>query len=599
MRQAPERQRGAIIVLTLLFLVMLLGFAALALDLGRLYVLRTEMQNAADASAMAAAAELDRQTNSIADAVIAGKELLSHRGRFATNPELLNILNFDPTIGIDPTLSAEQNAFEFYSWINAELDDVDPPAGCIHPLHDDGTEDTDKCLTNDDTQAHYVRVRLYPELVIDEEEYFQISLYFLPVLGLFLEDGTITTAATRVTAVSGAGAAICNYPPMFMCSADESDPDGGMTIGQQVRIKMQMDNWTPGNFGFLIPPEIQDPIGGGTLNGNQALAAALANEKLVGCTPSVVRTNPGNNVAWTRHGLNTRFGIYNSNLFLDGGVPHPFYASAPNVISYPRDRQFEDADGTLNIEEGHFGRGWSTSLDPGATPPLDTPYIPSTYNHEEYFESTQPSGSTWPPTVSGFDMTNAGRFNLYQWELSGTVTPLEDSEWTENTANNCNSLAASCPSFNLESPRNDLCCNNTEDPPIDETITPIRDAYSCLSDDPDYNNPKNRDCTLLDGPPLHIVDNNNSNDTYPIGTPAKRVLFVALIRCNEAGISLNGASTFDALEYGSFIKMFLTEHIQPPSGGPTEKVDVYTEYLGPVNDRERQELVHTTIQLYE
>jgi Flp pilus assembly protein TadG len=53
MKRHVERQRGAILVMTVLFLVILLGFAALALDLGRLYVLRTEMQNAADAAGVA------------------------------------------------------------------------------------------------------------------------------------------------------------------------------------------------------------------------------------------------------------------------------------------------------------------------------------------------------------------------------------------------------------------------------------------------------------------------------------------------------------------------------------------------------------------
>jgi Flp pilus assembly protein TadG len=51
-------QRGAVAIITALSLVVLVGFAGLALDLGRLYVNKTELQNAADACALAAASKL-------------------------------------------------------------------------------------------------------------------------------------------------------------------------------------------------------------------------------------------------------------------------------------------------------------------------------------------------------------------------------------------------------------------------------------------------------------------------------------------------------------------------------------------------------------
>ncbi|AKU14003.1 hypothetical protein AzCIB_4110 [Azoarcus sp. CIB] len=53
-----SRQHGAVAIITALSLVALVGFAGLALDLGRLYVNKTELQNAADACALAASREL-------------------------------------------------------------------------------------------------------------------------------------------------------------------------------------------------------------------------------------------------------------------------------------------------------------------------------------------------------------------------------------------------------------------------------------------------------------------------------------------------------------------------------------------------------------
>ena len=56
--QAQRRQRGAVAVIVALSALVLLGFAGMAIDVGRLYINRTELQSAADACALAAAGEL-------------------------------------------------------------------------------------------------------------------------------------------------------------------------------------------------------------------------------------------------------------------------------------------------------------------------------------------------------------------------------------------------------------------------------------------------------------------------------------------------------------------------------------------------------------
>jgi Flp pilus assembly protein TadG len=55
---SPARQRGAVAVVVALSALVLFGFAGMAIDVGRLYVNRTELQTAADACALAASAEL-------------------------------------------------------------------------------------------------------------------------------------------------------------------------------------------------------------------------------------------------------------------------------------------------------------------------------------------------------------------------------------------------------------------------------------------------------------------------------------------------------------------------------------------------------------
>jgi uncharacterized membrane protein len=55
---ATQRQRGVVAIVVGLMLAVLVGFVGLALDGGHLYLTKTELQNAADACALAASYEL-------------------------------------------------------------------------------------------------------------------------------------------------------------------------------------------------------------------------------------------------------------------------------------------------------------------------------------------------------------------------------------------------------------------------------------------------------------------------------------------------------------------------------------------------------------
>ena len=56
--RGARRQRGVVSVIVALTLAVLIGCVGLALDLGKLYVARSELQNSADACALAAARDL-------------------------------------------------------------------------------------------------------------------------------------------------------------------------------------------------------------------------------------------------------------------------------------------------------------------------------------------------------------------------------------------------------------------------------------------------------------------------------------------------------------------------------------------------------------
>ena len=67
------RQKGVVIVTVAFALLFLLGFMAIALDFGHLFVVKTELQTATDSCALAAAQELDGASDALLRATNAGK----------------------------------------------------------------------------------------------------------------------------------------------------------------------------------------------------------------------------------------------------------------------------------------------------------------------------------------------------------------------------------------------------------------------------------------------------------------------------------------------------------------------------------------------
>jgi len=67
-----QRQTGAVIITVALTMLFLLGFMAIALDFGHLFVVKTELQTAVDSCALAAAQELDGASDALTRATNAG-----------------------------------------------------------------------------------------------------------------------------------------------------------------------------------------------------------------------------------------------------------------------------------------------------------------------------------------------------------------------------------------------------------------------------------------------------------------------------------------------------------------------------------------------
>lgn len=110
MLKISRYQRGAYLITFALFLLFLLGFMGIALDFGRLFVVRSELQTAADSCALAAARELNLQPGAVTRATSAGNAVGSSNSvQFQSGKANQISIGFSETLvppgGYNPTLS--------------------------------------------------------------------------------------------------------------------------------------------------------------------------------------------------------------------------------------------------------------------------------------------------------------------------------------------------------------------------------------------------------------------------------------------------------------------------------------------------------------
>lgn len=241
-----------------IIMFMLVAVGGIAFDWSRMATLDTELQNAADQAALAAASQLDGEANAVDRATSAARNLVANLTYFAndSDPDATNI-----TIA----------SVEFYSSYNPDRANLSDSPGNA---------------TTSDADALYVRVTV---------ETRRANFAFTPVVAAF--GGNVTAHA-----LAGMGSAFCNVPPFMVCRPDATfNPDDHIGAGMRLVIGSAT---TPGNFGFL-----QTGFGSGAEN----LARAIGyNDSFGGCVAARgVVTEPGDKQS-VRAAFNTRFDMSES-----------------------------------------------------------------------------------------------------------------------------------------------------------------------------------------------------------------------------------------------------------------------------------------------
>ena len=275
MRKCSERlirsNDGAVAPTVALSLLALIAAGGLAFDYARMASLDSELQNAADQAALAAATQLDRQPGSMEKAIAAAQSLVLNKTLMSNDGNADDRAITVPTAGVI-----------FYA---TKADAENGTNGFT-------------AVTNY-ANANFVRVSVNPR---------RAHYALTPVVAAF------RSADLGAEAVSGVGSAICKVPPLMMCNPQENvDPLNPLAFNANAYRGIGLHlveggggSWTPGNFGYL-----QTGLGPGANVLEYALGANVPPGNCL--ATDGVTTKPGENTSVT-DAINTRFDIYENGL---------------------------------------------------------------------------------------------------------------------------------------------------------------------------------------------------------------------------------------------------------------------------------------------
>lgn len=318
-------QGGSIIIYTGAFIAVGMGGAALSIDIGRVVLLKTQMQNRADAAAMAGAAQLDAKSYAI------------DRARFI----MIDSMKAFTTAGAD----------------QAELVVLETNFFAVDPV--------DKISRGLPTTVD--NVARFAQAIMQQRA---LSFFYAPAMNVMTGKAASNFTVLNSMAVAMSDPFICKMQPMMICnpfdngdgtvSDDLMNPD---FAGYGLRIKQsgKTGAWQPGNFGLLdLPEDANYPLASGGAN---AVQVALEAEEPLGCyAVDTLTTAPGNKTAAVQKGINVRWGLP-----LTDSTVRP----APNVMNYPIDDAMI-ADLTMSMGDGFWDLpGYWTLNHPGVALPVD------------------------------------------------------------------------------------------------------------------------------------------------------------------------------------------------------------------------------------
>lgn len=407
-----------------LSLFALIGAGGIAFDYARMASLDTELQNAADQAALAAASQLDGEAGACDRAVAAARELLANQTVFGNDGGGLDVED-----GNDREVEVADSSVCLAETTDPDDAEIqDDPAASVR-FFQDKAGITPATMNAD---ANFVEVRV---------ESRRANFALTPVVSAF------TSGDLDATARAGLGTALCKVPPLMVCPPEGGVPDWNALRGIGIRaVSNSGPNWAPGAFGYIGPQDanstqialaFQNPVFQcQEIEGSQPVSTGAP-------TPAIVA-------------INTRFDIY--DVASGGGVAlSPCLGSAcPPALNVAKDLVRASGASGGNACKIH-GNGWhliGTAADrfwPREKEDTDTAMTPIDENgviramglprdNCHYTSYGSACGGTnnrfgdgawargdyfnkYHPTVRPDDPGSMTRYETYLWEIENDAIP--------------------------------------------------------------------------------------------------------------------------------------------------------------------------------
>ena len=259
-----QGQQGAVAIIVAICLTLLVGLLGLVLDLGHLYVAKTELQNAADAASLSAAKELNGKVTGIANALTRAIEAAAKN-------------NYD--LNRNPVTINSSNV-----WVGSC-----PADGCMVPI---------SSVTSDAQAGDKTFVKVDTALR-------SLNTWFIQVL-----PGIANTTQTFGLAVAGKYAV--DITPIAICELPDPGTTNELGFERGVAYKVGEANPLGPGTPFWIDPESASPGVCPVISTNATLPFVCTGK--IGFTPIVgqtVNTNTGVSTPQLA-ALDSRFGDYTS-----------------------------------------------------------------------------------------------------------------------------------------------------------------------------------------------------------------------------------------------------------------------------------------------
>jgi len=320
---------GAVAPTVALSLVGLIAVGGVAFDYAHLASLDTELQQAADQAALAAATQLDGQSGAIARATAAAQNLITNKSLLAGNGQSGGAIDV-PTITFCKSFDDAQ---------------ADTATACT--------------TTTSDSDAKFVWVQVGGR---------KADYALTPIVGL-VDSGSITAEG-----VAGMSSAVCKEPPVMMCNpaVDTTKFDVSTYLGKGILLiaKGNGASYAPGDFGFL-------DVGAGASDLSKLMGFGAPPDQCVDVTKPSTETGAMSSVI---NEFNTRFDIYESGDSIGcfgSSLCPPSLNSRKDVVMNHAAPYTKTSCGVVT---GPGGNGWVISTNPYrpvSSPTTDSHYVDS------------------------------------------------------------------------------------------------------------------------------------------------------------------------------------------------------------------------------